>query len=176
MNNIVLIGFMGCGKTSVGMQLAKKLAFQFADTDQIIEENCKRTITSIFAEEGEAFFRKLETDTIKEFIGKLSNTVLSVGGGLPIQPCNAELLRQLGQVVYLQTSGETIIKRLSGDTTRPLLSGDHTEEKIDALLKARSPVYERAAHITVITDGRKLSGIINEIIKRTGVSHEIISN
>lgn len=169
MNNIILIGFMGCGKTSVGMKLAKKLAFHFSDTDQIIEENSKRTISSIFAAEGEEFFRELETKTINEFIGNLEDTVLSVGGGLPIQAGNAELLRQLGHVVYLKTSKETIINRLSGDTTRPLLSGDNAESKMDTLLNFRTPIYEAAAHITVTTDGRTFADIIDEIIMRTGV-------
>ncbi|MGB8453144.1 MAG: shikimate kinase [Anaerocolumna sp.] len=169
MNNIVLIGFMGCGKTSVGIQLAKKLAFHFYDTDQIIEDSCQRTISSIFAAEGEGFFRKLETKTIKDFIGNLQDTVLSVGGGLPVQNGNAELLRQLGQVIYLETSKETIIKRLSDDTSRPLLSGGDTESKIDTLLKLRAPVYEAAAHVTVTTDNRIFEDIINEIIMKTGV-------
>ncbi len=176
MNNIVLIGFMGSGKTSVGIRLAKKLAFRFMDTDLIIEEGCKRTISSVFEEEGEEFFRELETKTIRDFIGKLKDTVLSVGGGLPVQTGNGRLLRQLGQVVYLKTSRETIIRRLSGDDTRPLLSGDNTEEQIDALLKFRAPIYEAAAHITVITNGRKFDEIIDEIMMRTGVNHEVISH
>jgi shikimate kinase len=169
MNNIVLIGFMGSGKTSVGMQLAKKLAFHFSDTDQIIEERCNRTISNIFAAEGEEFFRKLETKTINEFIGNLKDTVLSVGGGLPVQAGNAELLRQLGQVVYLKTSKETILNRLSGDITRPLLSGDNAESKMDTLLTFRTPIYEAAAQITVTTDDRIFADIIDEIIMRTGV-------
>lgn len=170
MNNIVLIGFMGSGKTSVGIQLAGKLAFEFKDTDQMIEENCKRTIKSIFAKEGEEFFRKLETKTIKELIEKTNNTVISAGGGLPIQPGNGELLRQLGHVVYLKASRATIINRLTGDTTRPLLSGENPEEKVDTLLKFREPLYEAAAQISVITDERIFSDIIDEIIRRTGVN------
>ncbi len=170
MDNIILIGFMGCGKTSVGMRLAERLAFRFSDTDRIIEEGCKKSISSIFAEEGEEFFRKLETNTIKGLIGRLTDTVLSVGGGLPVKEENAGLLRQLGQVVYLKASRETIRKRLAGDTTRPLLSGEQAEEKTDALLKFRTPIYEAAAHITVTTDGRKFDDIIDEIIRRTGVN------
>ncbi len=169
MNNIVLIGFMGCGKTSIGAGLAQRLGFNFCDTDQVIEKDYKRTISNIFAVEGEEYFRKLETATITDFIGKLADTVLSVGGGLPIQSGNAGLLRQLGHVVYLKTSRETIKYRLSGDTARPLLSGGDTDEKIDTLFKLRAPVYEGAAHITVTTDGRMPEDIIDEIIMRIGV-------
>lgn len=169
MSNIILIGFMGSGKTSVGSQLAKKLAFQFKDTDRIIEDNCGRSIKSIFAREGEGFFRELETKTVKDLIDKAENHVISVGGGLPVQPGNGELLRQLGHVIYLKTSRDTIIKRLSGDTTRPLLSGDNPKEKVESMLKLREPLYEAAAHLTVITDDRKIGDIIEEIIRRTGV-------
>lgn len=169
MSNIILIGFMGSGKTSVGIQLAKKLSFQFKDTDRMIEDNCGRSIKSIFAREGEGFFRELETKTIKDLIGKTEKHVISVGGGLPVQPGNGELLQQLGQVIYLKTSSDTIMKRLSGDTTRPLLSGDNPKEKIEALFKLREPLYEAASHLNVITDDRKISDIIEEIIRRTGV-------
>lgn len=170
MSNIVLIGFMGSGKTSVGIQLAKKLAFQFRDTDRMIEDNCSRTIKSIFAKEGEGFFRELETKIIKDLIGKTGNHIISVGGGLPVQPGNVELLQQLGHVIYLKTSGNTIMERLRGDTTRPLLSGDNPEEKVETLLKLREPLYEAASHLTVITDDRKIADIIEEIIRRTGVA------
>ncbi|WMJ88712.1 shikimate kinase [Anaerocolumna sp. MB42-C2] len=175
MNNLILIGFMGCGKTSVGLQLAKQLNFKFCDTDQIIEEKAKDTINHIFESKGEEYFRQLETETIKELKGRLKATVLSVGGGLPIQTGNEKLIRDLGQVIYLKTSKDTILKRLSGDTTRPLLAGDQ-EKRIETLLSFRAPIYEAAAHLTVTTDGRMFGDIIDEIIKRTGVQHEIISD
>ena len=168
MNNLILIGFMGSGKTSVGLQLAERLNFNFCDTDQMIEEKLKSTISFIFETKGEEYFRKLETETIKELIGKLNSAVLSVGGGLPIQTGNDKLIRELGHVIYLKASKETIVNRLSGDTTRPLLAGDQ-EKRIENLLHFRSPIYEAAAHLTVITDGRAFDDIIDEIIKRTGV-------
>ncbi len=168
MNNLILIGFMGCGKTSVGFQLAKRLNFNFCDTDQIIEEKVKDTINHIFEIKGEEYFRKLETETIKGLIGKLNDTVLSVGGGLPIQTGNEKLIRELGCVVYLKTSKDTIMQRLSGDTTRPLLAGDQ-DKRIERLLSFRAPIYEAAAHLIVTTDGRLIDDIIDEIINRTGV-------
>ncbi|WFR55213.1 shikimate kinase [Anaerocolumna sp. AGMB13025] len=169
MSNIVLIGFMGCGKTSVGNLLAARLGYGFTDTDRFIEDSCNRTIKSIFAKEGEAYFRDLETSTIKGFIGKMDQTVLSVGGGLPMKPGNAELLQQLGQVIFLKATRATILIRLAGDTTRPLLSGDNPAKKLEDLFTSRAPVYERAAHMEVNTDGRSFDDIIDEIIKRTGV-------
>lgn len=163
MDNIILIGFMGSGKTSVGKQLAKKLKYTFCDTDQIIEKECKMSISNIFATEGEEYFRKLETYTIESLIGKLEASVLSVGGGLPMSEGNPELLRRLGYVVYLKASKETILKRLSGDTTRPLLAGSNASEKVDNLLKVRAPIYEAAAHIQVVTDDKMPEEIIKEI-------------
>jgi shikimate kinase len=170
MNNIILIGFMGSGKTSVGIKLAERLAFRFADTDQMIEEKCKRTINSIFANEGEAYFRNLETEMVKRLLEEPDHLVISVGGGLPVHPGNAGLLRQLGQVIYLKASKDTIIKRLKGDTTRPLLAGENPEEKIRTLLEYREPFYEAASNLTVITDGRNMDDVIEEIIIRTGVT------
>ena len=145
MDNIILIGFMGCGKTSVGGRLAKKLHFAFFDTDQLIEEESKRSIRNIFAREGEEYFRELETATIINLYGKLNQSVLSVGGGLPITEGNGALLRRLGQVIYLKSSNETTRKRLIGDTTRPLLVEADTDDKLGNLLEFRTPIYESVA-------------------------------
>lgn len=162
MNNIILIGFMGSGKTSVGMELAEKLKYQFCDTDQVIEKTSKKSISDIFAENGEDYFRKLETNTIKSFIGNITGTVLSVGGGLPIREGNAEILRELGQVVYLQTELDIILKRLSGDSSRPLFKVD--SNKIEKLYQTRIPKYEAAADIIISTDHKSLEEIVNEIV------------
>lgn len=166
MDNIILIGFMGCGKTSVGEQLAKKINFTFCDTDLIIEKESKKSISNIFSTEGEEYFRKLETKTIENLQGNLSQSVLSVGGGLPIREGNGALLRQLGCVVYLETSKKTILSRLQGDTTRPLLAGNDADKRVEKLLRIRTPIYESTAHIKVVTDDRPFEDIIKEIITR----------
>ncbi len=166
MGNIILIGFMGSGKTSVGVQLARNLGYTFCDTDQLIEKESGRSIRNIFAEDGEEYFRKLETSLIKDLYGSLDRSVLSVGGGLPIREGNAELLKRLGQVVYLKATKETILKRLKGDTTRPLLAGENAAQKVEDLLKFREPVYESAAHHNVITDGRSFQEIMKEICEK----------
>ncbi|MBQ4282773.1 MAG: hypothetical protein IJB96_02465, partial [Lachnospira sp.] len=103
MRNIVLIGFMGCGKTTLGRFISTNKGYKFVDTDDIIVEKQGRSINDIFAMEGEAYFRQLETDTIKEMLGSVSDTVISVGGGLPVREENQGLLRELGLCVYLRT-------------------------------------------------------------------------
>ena len=165
MDNIILIGFMGSGKTSVGKQLAKKLQYAFCDTDELIEKRNKSSIRNIFADYGEEYFRKLETAVVNELYGNMTRTVLSTGGGLPITEGNDRLLRRLGYVIYLKTSKETILKRLQGDASRPLLAGENAEEKVYNLLQQRTPIYEKASHFTVTTDHKKFYEIIDEIIK-----------
>lgn len=155
---------MGSGKTSVGKQLAKKLKYTFCDTDQLIEKENKTSVQDIFASNGEEYFRKLETTTIRELYGSMTKTILSTGGGLPITEGNGQLLRRLGYVIYLKASKETLLKRLQGDTSRPLLVGDHVEERVENLLQLRTPLYEKVAHLTVITDQKKFYEIIDEII------------
>ncbi|WP_313130529.1 shikimate kinase [Anaerocolumna sp.] len=164
MNNIILIGFMGSGKTSVGRQLAKKLQYTFCDTDELIEKENKNSIRNIFAAYGEEYFRKLETAAINELYGNMTRTVLSTGGGLPITEGNDRLLRRLGHVIYLKASQETLMKRLQGDTSRPLLGGEKAEERVYNLLQQRTPIYEKTAHYSVTTDHRKFYEIIDEII------------
>lgn len=169
MDNIILIGFMGSGKTSVGIRLAKRLDFDFCDTDQIIEKEYGKSISSIFAEKGEEYFRRLETKTIEEMRGKLHRCVLSVGGGLPMREGNGEKLKQLGHVVFLRSGKETILERLKGDTTRPLLAGEDPGGRVEELLKVRTPIYEEASHIAVDTDDRSFEDIIEEIREKTGM-------
>ncbi len=166
MDNIILIGFMGCGKTTVGQQLARKLNFSFLDTDRYIEQKSGRTVSRIFEEEGEEFFRELETAAIKELTGKLSQTIVSVGGGLPIRPGNAELLKNLGTVIYLEASKETLASRLKNDKVRPLLAGDDGLAKMELLYDKRLPFYEVACDIKILTESKCLQDVINNILER----------
>jgi shikimate kinase len=156
---------MGSGKTSVGERLARRLSYQFKDTDLLIEKMAGDTISHIFQTQGEEYFRSLETNLLKELKSTLHNCVLSTGGGLPIREQNAALLKDLGFVVYLKASKETTISRLQGDTTRPLLRDGDLNEKVERLLALRTPLYEKAAHITVVTDGRSFEDIMNNIME-----------
>lgn len=164
MDNIILIGFMGCGKTSVGERLAKQCQFVFADTDALIEAKEKCTIKDIFAVQGEAYFRQAEEDMLKSLLTTLDHAVLSTGGGMPIREANQALLKKLGMVVYLRTTKETIIHRVKSDTTRPLLAGDDLEYKVDTLLTKRAPIYEACADVIVDTDGLDFEQVIDKIL------------
>lgn len=166
MNNIILIGFMGCGKSSLGKYLANKQNLSFKDTDKLIEKQKNLSVQDIFTKYGEEHFRKLETSLIHDLYGNLSNSILSTGGGLPITEGNGELLRRLGVVVFLRTTKDTIKKRLAGDTTRPLLAGDDSDTKITTLLNYRTPFYEKIAHIIVDTDNKSFAEIANEIVSK----------
>jgi len=164
-HNVILIGFMGCGKTSVGERLAKRLSYHFQDTDHIIEQKVGDTIRNLFSQQGEEYFRTLETNTLLALKSTLTHTVLSTGGGLPLKAQNAKILKELGYVVFLKASKETTIKRLKDDTTRPLLAGDDLEDKVDRLLSLRTPFYEKAAHKIVATDGKTFEEIMDYIME-----------
>jgi len=164
-HNIILIGFMGSGKTSVGELLAKRLSYQFKDTDRLIERKASETINHIFELRGEEYFRTLETNLLLELQPVLSHTVLSTGGGLPLREQNTKLLMEMGYVVFLKASKETVRKRLEGDITRPILRGEDLEEKIERLLGIRTPYYEKAAHKVIATDDKSFDEIINLIME-----------
>ncbi|MBT9776300.1 AAA family ATPase [Clostridium sp. MCC353] len=163
--NIILIGFMGAGKTSVGQELSSKYQKKMVDTDGLIEEKAGMTISDIFARNGEEYFRQLETEVLTELLEQADDMVISVGGGLPMREENRAVLRELGEVVYLQVEPQTVLERLKGDTTRPLLQGDQVEKKVADLMDFRGPVYEKAAHKIVRADGRSLEEIAEEIYR-----------
>ncbi|HWT75904.1 MAG TPA: shikimate kinase [Mobilitalea sp.] len=164
-HNIILIGFMGSGKTSAGMWLAERLTYQFKDSDQLIEKKAGDTINHIFAVYGEEYFRNMETDLIKDLIPTLNNSVISTGGGLPIREQNAKLLKELGYVVFLKATKQTTVDRLQGDATRPLLQGEDLEKKVERMLEIRTPIYEKAAHKTITTDGRSIQEVAELIME-----------
>ncbi len=164
MENIILIGFMGCGKTSVGKRLAESLHMDFLDTDQLIEEWNGKTISDIFAEDGEAAFRAMETKCLKKLLEENRNPfILSVGGGLPIREENRKLLSQMGHVFYLKVSPEVVYMRLRNDKTRPLLQDVNPRGRIIDLMSARKHYYEDAAQAIVEVDDKGFETIIEEI-------------
>ena len=164
MNNIVLIGFMGCGKTTFGKWIAKHHGMDFIDKDDYIESVQKRSINEIFADQGEEYFRDLETQTIKKLAESVNNSVISVGGGLPVRECNRALLKKLGKVVFLDTSIDELEKRLSNDTRRPLLAGGKVRDKIEALMRARKDIYESTADCIITTDNQSFEAMYDNII------------
>lgn len=163
---VILIGYMGAGKTTVGRLLAEQEGLCFCDTDAMIEERERRTISEIFASDGEAAFRDMETELIKKLIEeKLSDTVLSVGGGLPVREENRKLLQELGTVIYLMASKETIVKRVEGSDNRPLLKGENLMEKVGRMLSERDPLYRQAAEFLIETDGKTVEILVKEIVQ-----------
>lgn len=164
--NVILTGFMGSGKSSVGRTLASKLGFKLLDTDQMIEAAEGMTISQIMKKHGEEYFRQKEKELLKQLSDLPERHVISTGGGLPIAPGNAEALKQAGYVVYLRAKPETILKRLSGDTTRPLLMGEDKERRVRELMEYREPIYTRGCHLPIDTDGKSLLELTDDIVKR----------
>lgn len=161
--NIVLIGFMGSGKTSVGKGLAKELSFNFIDTDLSIEEENQTSINNIFGKYGEVYFRDLETKKLVSLKEKAQDTIISTGGGIILREKNIDLLKEIGIVIYLKTSATTIVNRLKYDNTRPLLAGNNKEEKVNEILGFRESIYEKAADYIIDTNNKTISQIIDEI-------------
>lgn len=164
MNNIILIGFMGCGKTTVGIRLSYRLRRVVEDTDKLIEKQAGVTISDIFASRGENGFRELETECLRELGKELGSRIIATGGGLPMREENRALLKTLGCVVYLKISPEGVMERLRGDSTRPLLQGENPMEKIRTLMAEREAVYESAADLIVPVDGKDMDQVVSEIL------------
>lgn len=165
MRNIILIGFMGAGKTAVGNRLSKKLGYEYIDTDQYIEQKEGMTISNIFAEKGEEYFRDLETSVIEELMLREKPTVFSTGGGMPLRRENAELLKKLGEVFFLKAEADTIYARVKGDTKRPLLQCDNPKQKIMDLLEIRNPSYQNACDYVVCVDQKDIRTVAEEVMK-----------
>lgn len=164
--NVILIGFMGCGKSTIGIKLSYRLRRPLLDTDKMIEKEENRAISDIFATDGEGHFRDLETQCLKKLIQTEKNQIISVGGGLPIREENHTLLKELGTVVYLRAKPETIYERVKYDTTRPLLRGENPQEKIRILMGQRTAIYEKVADVIIDVDEKDFDTILDEIAER----------
>ena len=162
--NLILIGFMGSGKTSVGVRLSYRLKMTVEDTDKLIERHEGRSISDIFAAEGEAYFRQKETELLRELTEKKQGAkIYSVGGGTPVNPENRSLLKRLGTVVWLRIQPETVYARLKGDTTRPLLQCEDPLGKITELIDSRREAYESCADIIVDVDDLGMEQLLEKI-------------
>lgn len=163
MQNIILIGPMGSGKTTVGKQLAKRLRLDFVDSDHMIEERCGVSISTIFDIEGEEGFRKRETKMLTELCER-SGVVLATGGGAIATEENRILLRK-GFVIYLKTSIETQMARTQKNQNRPLLENVDAEEKLKELMSERGTLYEQEADLIVVSGDRVVSKVVDEIVE-----------
>jgi len=162
--NIVLVGPMGCGKTTVGRRLASKLNQDFFDTDHEIINKTGVSIDHIFDIEGEEGFRQRESQILESFCD-MNNIVLATGGGVVLLPKNREVLRSAGVVVYLSSSVEQLLRRTAKSKTRPLLENSTDRKKtITEIVKARDKYYREVATIVIDTTGKKLHEVIDIIM------------
>ena len=163
--NIVLVGPMGSGKTTVGRRLAHELNQDFFDTDHEIIDKTGVTIDHIFDIEGEEGFRERESK-ILENLCQMSNIILATGGGIVILPKNREILKNSGLVVYLCSSVDQLVRRTAKSKTRPLLENSTDRRKtIIEIVEARDVYYREVASFVVDTTGKKLHEVINIIIR-----------
>lgn len=142
-HNVALTGFMGAGKTTVGYFLAELLQFELIDTDKTIEEQQGRRVSDIFAEQGEAAFRAMESKLVMD-LGHRRHLVIATGGGLVLDPANRANLRETSLIACLWASAETVFERVRHQAHRPLLRGPDPLGKIRHLLETRSPIYREA--------------------------------
>ena len=161
MRNIVLVGFMGTGKTAVAKELSRKFGMKYISTDDIIEEIEKIKISNIFSEKGEDYFRKVEKRVIRD-VSLMENVVVDAGGGVSIDPENIENLKKKGTIICLWAAPEVILERTKKYAHRPLLNVDNPLVKIGELLEKRKPFYERADH-HIVTSKMSLEGVVSEI-------------
>ena len=148
--NVILIGFMGTGKSSVGRAIASRMGFQFIDTDALVVEHARMDIADIFAKEGEARFRDMETAAI-ESVGHFTRCVIATGGGAVLREQNRTLLRKLGFVVCLTASEATIFERVARNQKRPLLHTENPRETVSRMLAERATFYEQTAELILDT-------------------------
>lgn len=161
--NIILIGFMGCGKSTIGRGLSGELGYEFLDTDTKIQNDMAMSINDIFENYGEAYFRKIERNLCK--VAALnSNMVIATGGGIIKNQSNIDTLKTNGVFIYLKNTPEKIYRNIKYDTSRPLLNVDNKEEKIKELLAERTPLYESCADITVDVSELKIDESIKKIV------------
>ncbi len=157
---IVLVGFMGAGKSSVGRLLAARLGLPFADSDLVIEERCGSRVPEIFAEYGEAGFRVVEHEVIDELL-RGPDAVLAVGGGAVEHRATWRLLRA-ARVIYLQVTYEEALQRVGGDAGRPLLQRPDLQD----IYRRRLPAYQSVATLTIATGGRPAEAVCREVVSR----------
>lgn len=144
--NIILCGFMGTGKSTVGRLVAARLGWPFVDTDAVIEAREGKPIRQIFAEQGEPYFRALEVGLCREIATEWRGRVIATGGGIVIDPQNREALTRAGLVICLTAPADVLYERLRGETDRPLLAGSDPAARIAELLQARAAAYGALPH------------------------------
>jgi shikimate kinase len=167
--NIVLIGYRGTGKTSVGMALSKRLGRDFCDTDDYIEKRLKMPIREMVAREGWTFFRAKEKEAIHE-VSCFKDYVIAAGGGVVLDAENVKHLKKNGIVVLLEATTTTILERMHRDKMteqqRPSLTGKDPYEEIEEVLEFRKPLYQKAMDFSVDTTSKAIDQVVGEVVQK----------
>jgi shikimate kinase len=165
MKGIILIGFMGSGKSTIGKLLAQKTGMEHIDFDDLLVQEIGMSVQEFFDEYGEAAFRCEETSLLKRFLDH--EQVISTGGGIVLRPENRALLKQMAPVIYLHTEPETFISRIKNDqkNVRPLILSK-TPEEIQDVFTPRIPFYEESASLVIATSERTPEEIVQEILEK----------
>lgn len=162
--NLMLIGFMGTGKSTVANKLKQRLLVEQIEMDALIEQEAGMSIPDIFEKFGEAHFRDLETEMLRKFKEK-KPVVVSCGGGAILRDENIEIMKGQGKIILLTATPETIYERVKDSHDRPVLNGNMNVEYISELMEKRRERYEMAADIIIATDGKSVDEICNEILE-----------
>ena len=172
MRNLVLIGFMGSGKSTVGRLVANELEMHFVDVDQWIEKRERMSIANIFSQQGEVAFRELETQAVRE-LAKQENLVIATGGGVVLRRVNVEVLGKTGILIYLSIDAKTALERTKKHSHRPLLRERKSEEQMEALFRERQDLYQAIPHC-VQSAGRSVTEVVADVIRiyRSNESHK----
>lgn len=163
--NLILIGFMGAGKTTISDYLSTMFAMNVVEMDQIIAEREELSIPDIFATYGEEYFRTLETELLIEMQSQ-KNTIVSCGGGAAMRERNVEEMKKNGRVILLTASPQTIYERVKDSDDRPVLNGRKNVAGISELMEQRREKYEAAADVVIHTDGKSVLQVCEELIQK----------
>lgn len=161
--NISLVGMMGCGKTTIGKLLASYTGYSFVDIDELIVQNERMSIPQIFEQNGEDYFRTVESQLLEQLLNK-DNQVISTGGGIVKLDSNLNLLKEKSKVFYLKACVDVLYERVKEDSNRPLLKTDNVKLKIESLLNERCSLYEKA-HFIIEAD-KMPEYVVSQIIEK----------
>jgi shikimate kinase len=169
--HLVLIGLMGAGKTTVGIECARRLGRAFVDTDDLVTGTARMTVDEIFATGGEARFREIEHDVVADVCASPEPLVVACGGGAVLDPDNRRALRGAGIVIWLRAPASTLAARVGDGSSRPLLRDD-AAGALARLERRREPVYEASAHMQVDTDDRSVDAVTDAVLAAFVGEHE----